>query len=256
MKRDTYLKLKKQKRRAKLLGIITLLSIVGVNIKNKKDKTEEMPTSIIEVKDIEILDKNGIPYPTKDNNFLKNEHDAFANMSIQLYNSYTNDRKGIEIIPEYQWLDVKYTNDYFSYVVTENGKTGYVPNSVITFLPDNYVVTDLSEQLTKVIYNNEVVLEFENVTGKPGHETNIGYTEIWAKNYNRYLTGPGYSRYVKYAFFFNDYEEAYHDASWRSEFGGDIYMTNGSLGCINSREEDIERMDTFVEVGTKVLVHR
>ena len=25
----------------------------------------------------------------------------------------------------------------------------------------------------------------------------------------------------------------FHDASWRDEFGGDIYLTDGSHGCIN-----------------------
>ena len=25
----------------------------------------------------------------------------------------------------------------------------------------------------------------------------------------------------------------FHDASWRSSFGGRIYMTNGSHGCVN-----------------------
>ncbi len=24
-----------------------------------------------------------------------------------------------------------------------------------------------------------------------------------------------------------------HDATWRSQFGGDIYLTSGSHGCIN-----------------------
>ena len=262
MKKETYLKIKSKKRKARLLAIITVLSMIGCAIKENKE-IEEM--QVIDIRDeyticnteaIEIVDKNGSLYPLKSENFIETNYDVFAKMSIQLYDSYKQDKEVIGIIPEYQWLNRTFVNDEYSYVTTENGMTGYVHNDLVIELPNNYVDVDLSEQRVIVVDNNEIVLNCEVVTGKPGRETNIGYTDIWAKTYNRALTGPGYSRDVKYAFFFNDCEEAFHDATWRSEFGGNIYETNGSLGCVNMNLEDVKIMDEHTEVGTKVLVHK
>ena len=46
-----------------------------------------------------------------------------------------------------------------------------------------------------------------------------------------------------------------HDASWRSDFGGDAYL-NGSHGCVNMRFEDADYVFDRVDVGTNVLVHK
>ena len=48
-----------------------------------------------------------------------------------------------------------------------------------------------------------------------------------------------------------------HDADgWRSEYGKDIYLTNGSHGCINMPYEAAEIIYNNVSAGTKVLVHK
>ena len=46
------------------------------------------------------------------------------------------------------------------------------------------------------------------------------------------LDGPGYSTPVTYWMPFNG-GIGLHDATWRSSFGGNIYKTNGSHGCVN-----------------------
>ena len=46
-----------------------------------------------------------------------------------------------------------------------------------------------------------------------------------------------------------------HDATWRSEFGGEIYLRSGSHGCVNT---PLEVMDIFyprVQKGTPVVIH-
>lgn len=250
-------KLKKQKRKARFLAILTLLALFGSTIKDfKNDNPMDTITNIFEYKHIKIVDQNGIIYPTKLNNFKNSIDKVFSMHSIPLYNSYEYDKEVIDVICEYQPIYRTFDNGEFSYVTTEDGKTGYVPSTFLNKLPDTYVELDISEQKLIIMYNNELVLECYVVTGKDGRSTNIGYTEIIVKQYNRTLSGVGYSRDVKYAFLFNDDEEFFHDASWRSEFGGDIYKKNGSLGCVNMREEDIEKMDKYVGVGTKVLIHK
>ena len=46
-----------------------------------------------------------------------------------------------------------------------------------------------------------------------------------------------------------------HDASWRKEFGGEIYRTNGSHGCINLPEEIAETIYGYVEQGFPVICY-
>ena len=47
-----------------------------------------------------------------------------------------------------------------------------------------------------------------------------------------------------------------HDASWRSKFGGNIYVNNGSHGCVNIPPEYADDIFEIVNKGTKVLVQK
>ena len=46
-----------------------------------------------------------------------------------------------------------------------------------------------------------------------------------------------------------------HDASWRSEFGRNIYKTNGSHGCINLPYSVAEKIYGYVEKNTPVICY-
>ena len=48
---------------------------------------------------------------------------------------------------------------------------------------------------------------------------------------------------------------AFHDASWRSRFGGSIYQTDGSHGCINLPSAKAEELYDLAKVGDVVVVH-
>ena len=49
--------------------------------------------------------------------------------------------------------------------------------------------------------------------------------------------------------------EGLHDATWRQEFGGEIYKNNGSHGCINMPLDIAEKVYNAVSVGTVVEVY-
>ena len=53
----------------------------------------------------------------------------------------------------------------------------------------------------------------------------------------------------------NHVGEGFH-YSKRSQFGGDIYLTNGSHGCVNMRLEDVKVLDKHLKAGDHVLVHK
>ena len=46
-----------------------------------------------------------------------------------------------------------------------------------------------------------------------------------------------------------------HDASWRSSFGGAIYKTSGSHGCINLPKSAAQKIFENIEEGDPVLVY-
>ena len=46
-----------------------------------------------------------------------------------------------------------------------------------------------------------------------------------------------------------------HDATWRSQFGGDYYLTDGSHGCINTPYSIVEIIFNNIEVGTPVVMY-
>ena len=49
--------------------------------------------------------------------------------------------------------------------------------------------------------------------------------------------------------------EGFHDARWRNQFGGDIYLTNGSHGCVNMPPEMAGKLFELISAGTPVVVH-
>ena len=46
-----------------------------------------------------------------------------------------------------------------------------------------------------------------------------------------------------------------HDANWRSSFGGNIYKTNGSHGCINLPPSIAKQIYENIEKGTAVICY-
>lgn len=46
-----------------------------------------------------------------------------------------------------------------------------------------------------------------------------------------------------------------HDASWRSEFGGNIYKANGSHGCVNAPYYLAKVLFNNIEEGTPIVCY-
>lgn len=99
---------------------------------------------------------------------------------------------------------------------------------------DFYIEVDMTSQRVYIIDQGEVVLESDCVTGNMsnGCTTPPGIFGLTYKTRNATLRGRDYVSYVKYWMPFNG-NIGFHDASWRTLFGGDIYLTGGSHGCIN-----------------------
>ncbi len=119
-----------------------------------------------------------------------------------------------------------------------------------------YVDVNLTTQQLVYFVNGTPSLVSDIVTGNTSknHGTPVGTYSIYSKATDRTLKGPGYSAFVKYWMpFYGGY--GLHDASWRGAFGGNIYKTNGSHGCVNMPRAMAEALYATVNIGTPVVVH-
>ncbi len=118
-----------------------------------------------------------------------------------------------------------------------------------------YIEIDMTEQKMYYYADGELVLETDVVTGNTGRRmgTPQGINFVYAKQRNRTLRGADYASFVKYWMPVKG-NVGIHDASWRSKFGGQIYKSNGSHGCINTPSNKMSELYEMVEVGTPVIM--
>ena len=103
-------------------------------------------------------------------------------------------------------------------------------------LGNSYVEIDLGRQHMWLYKDSKLVVDTPIVSGNPsqGNGTPTGTGKIWSRERDRYLTGDGWRSFVGYWLPFNWSGCGIHDSSWRSDYGKDIYLTNGSHGCVNT----------------------
>ena len=119
-----------------------------------------------------------------------------------------------------------------------------------------YVEVDLDAQQVYVYKNGSMVVKSDCVSGKVanGNATPNGTYAITYKERDSTLVGEGYQSSVKYWMPFNG-NIGLHDASWREEFGGDLYLNGGSHGCVNLPPSKAKEIYDVVEKGEAVIVH-
>ncbi len=121
---------------------------------------------------------------------------------------------------------------------------------------DSYVEINLTSQHLFLYQNGECILESDFVSGNPsrGNATPPGIYGITYKERNATLNGETYSTPVNFWMPFNN-NVGMHDATWRSEFGRNIYMTNGSHGCVNLPYAVAQEIYGIVEKNTPVICY-
>lgn len=118
-----------------------------------------------------------------------------------------------------------------------------------------YIEIDMTEQMMYYYKNGKQEFKTAVVTGNTGRRmgTPSGVNYVYGKQENRILRGPGYASHVNFWMPVKG-NIGIHDASWRSEYGGEIYKTNGSHGCINTPYDEMSKLYEIVEVGTPVVM--
>ncbi|SDB01704.1 L,D-transpeptidase family protein [Eubacterium oxidoreducens] len=121
-------------------------------------------------------------------------------------------------------------------------------------IQDTYVEIDYSNQHLYYYKEGKLIVETDIVSGNisKGNGSPDGIFKIVYKQSPATLVGEDYSSDVTYFMPFA-YNVGIHDASWRSSFGGSIYKTSGSHGCINVPASAAKKIYKNIETGTPVI---
>lgn len=123
---------------------------------------------------------------------------------------------------------------------------------------NTYIDVDLTNQTVTYILNGAAVWASECVSGDTGkgRSTPTGIYAVYGHVKGTYLTGPTWHNWVDYWMPFTRGGCGLHDATWRRKFGGEIYKTNGSHGCVNLPHDKAEELFNMIDIGTVVIVHK
>ena len=123
-------------------------------------------------------------------------------------------------------------------------------------IESTYVEVDMTEQKMYFFLDGKQVFDTVVVTGctSKGMGTPELVCYVYGKYRNTYLRGANYRSFVNY------WVPVYggigiHDATWRDEFGGELYKKSGSHGCINTPLKRMEELYNMLEKGMPVVIH-
>lgn len=128
------------------------------------------------------------------------------------------------------------------------------PSATDDYVINTFVEVDLSNQTIVYYKNGELITQGNVVTGdvSKGYSTPSGVYRLDWKAKDFVLRGDGYASPVSFWMPFNG-GIGLHDASWRSSFGGSIYKTNGSHGCVNMPYSVAEAIYNNIEDKTTII---
>lgn len=157
-----------------------------------------------------------------------------------------------------QQAEIEYLTDAFLTKKKEVHEPLYTQKAWVQGKNDigtTYIEIDMGEQMMYYYVDGALQLETPVVTGNTSRKmgTPSGVNYVYLKQKDRILRGANYASHVDFWMPVKG-NIGIHDASWRSNYGGTIYQTNGSHGCINTPRTAMEQLYDMVEVGTPVVM--
>ncbi|MGX6980110.1 L,D-transpeptidase family protein [Vagococcus elongatus] len=124
---------------------------------------------------------------------------------------------------------------------------------------NTYVEIDLQSQHMYYYQDGALKLETDVVTGKPSTPTPTGVFYVWNKSQNETLRGTNddgskYAEPVSYWMPIDWTGVGIHDSPWQPAYGGQLWQSIGSHGCINTPPGVMAQFYQIVAVGTPVVV--
>lgn len=249
-------------------------------VKKAQDELENMVRAQITYtgkKDKEILNGEKISSFLKVDNKMNVEVDQNAvkeyvdYLSLK-YNTFGNTRT----FCTHSGREIKIPGGNYGWIVDKNEEISEITETIMTgdraerepyYIQDaqsredddvgnTYVEIDMSSQYLWFYKDGEIIAQGDVVTGNASRNwsTPVGTYRLNYKQKDATLKGENYSSEVTYWMPFNN-NIGIHDADWRSEFGGKIYLTNGSHGCVNAPEYLAKQIYENIEAGTAVICY-
>lgn len=142
--------------------------------------------------------------------------------------------------------------------IYETWGTGYTRKT--DDIGTTYIEADISEQHMWFYRDGQLIMDYDFVSGletNSSRRTPRGIGKITGhikgKTLGTYAV-QGYEQWVEYWIPFGYIGCGFHDLS-RSAYGGNIYMYNGSHGCLNMRLSEVKNLYNEIEDGIPVIVH-
>lgn len=154
-------------------------------------------------------------------------------------------------------------DDMYSFLLAclENKESGsytakYIANENNLPYGGNYVEVSLTDQQLWIYQNGKIAVTTPFVSGDvpSGAWTGGGVFTVEDKDTTCWLVGSSFRDYVEYWIGFNG-KIGIHDASWRTDFGNQIYMYDGSHGCINIPSHNGRLVYDGLALDSKVIVY-
>lgn len=140
-----------------------------------------------------------------------------------------------------------------------NVRDGYFKTDYGTqyYVGSSYIIVSLSYQTVWAYIGNDEIVEAPVITGRPSMPTPRGLFYIQpSKESPSVLIGEDYKSPVQYWIPFLGNSYGLHDSPWQtSGYGGELYQTLGSHGCVNTPYYAVETLYNTFPIGTPVVVY-
>ena len=120
---------------------------------------------------------------------------------------------------------------------------------------NTYIIVTKSTQTLDYYEKGVLVFSSPVVTGND-YDTPLGSFAVNNKLPVAHLVGPNneWDCYVNWWIAFIGGSHGFHDSSWRTEFGGNVWTYNPTHGCINLPASKAYELYQWVEIGTPVYI--
>ena len=122
---------------------------------------------------------------------------------------------------------------------------------------NTYIEISLDEQRMWYYIDGKTVVDTSIVSGlaTQRRSTPCGCFQVLDQLRNHTMEGSYGSAYANYVIAIMNNGICIHDSSWRGEYGGDIWLYDGSHGCINTPYYAVQELYNNVWTGVPVIIY-
>lgn len=136
-------------------------------------------------------------------------------------------------------------------------QTGYTRDELGGDFGNTYIEVSLDEQMLWYYLDGECIVATYVVTGLPteSRATPCGCFQVLDLLRDHTMEGSYGWAYASYVIAIMENGICIHDSSWRGEYGGDIWLYDGSHGCVNTPYYQIQKLYENVWDGVPVIIY-